>query len=116
MQFPQITIGPGNEISGPILPNTLASYSCDLSEFFLNGPLTNQCDGQGQYEITTAPSCERGKLNFFDFVKIKQYWRMIKKGQNQWWTLKTHRAPHFFNRFFFAKNAATMYCYKTTTR
>ena len=70
MQFPQITIGPGYVINDPLLPNTLVSYSCNIPEFFLNGPSTNQCDGQGQFEITTAPSCERGKPKLSDFEKL----------------------------------------------
>ena len=57
--FPQITIGPSSPIYGPLLPNTPGSYSCDDANFMVNGVQTNQCDDNGDYETTTAPTCDR---------------------------------------------------------
>ena len=67
--FPQITVGPGTVQTGPLLPNSPVTYTCDVADFFVRGPPeTNMCDSNGEYASTTAPTCERG-MRLFSYGK-----------------------------------------------
>jgi len=85
--LPQLSVG--IRVTIPFLPNTPINYVCDNPDFFVNGPLANECNDEGTFASLTAPTCEpiRKSSLFKSLKKIwfknKAFYECVNEAQNK---------------------------------